>query len=721
MRFAPLIGVFTLSQAIPQAPPGTRSVATKRAGDLKVVLLADTNRDGKVDMTGDSDRVDKETWTAESGALFLANIADTNRRCSSQITGRCAADLGDIFRENFVAPPEPTIFGKSYKEWVKEVLKLKNSQDKKDQEEYEAQIKSPEYAAYARESVEWRWATGDGALIEMCHDASDNVVRNSALLAPLRTVPNPELSDAATGSITVSGEAAAFKVRIFHKKGGSWEYVGPDYAFSAGDIKAGLELGLDGRDVRRPNGWDGKALVKFTIRDGDSHATDSVALRVAPVLTHHHGQLAEQLFASNNGKAEQQQFVKDIEAVSNSAGMKSPVHTFDTKQCYFGKGTEGWTQDFFEPGYTSIPGPDGPVGLRIMIRSSQARRDAGRKLFQELRSGEVGVVQHLVNGFESGTVESMGNLETIPPYTHNGKAYPAGRTIIGSQTGKKPVMMAFLEAQEVQQPLQLDTSWLVVGHVDEFLQFLPAKSERKWVMVVDDPTAGLELLQKAQKAGHGAVKAVSRPSKPSDPAHRVCTPSDTIDQVLEKKDFVAFQDSSAQAIQKNIDLIKQDTGITDAEIIRLPALYYPGTGPYVHWRCEKKGSYWRRDLEARAEQSPPENAEMANILGELDAIPVSVDGATAPAQPQRRATSQVATLYPGTINGIVLSDSKVLSPNPWGPVIDGKDILAEATNAAYAKANFTVEYMDDWYTHHVSFGEVHCATNTLRETTGQWW
>ncbi|PHH77480.1 hypothetical protein CDD80_544 [Ophiocordyceps camponoti-rufipedis] len=42
---------------------------------VKVVILADTNRDGKVD---EADGISgKETWTSESGAIFLPNIVDT--------------------------------------------------------------------------------------------------------------------------------------------------------------------------------------------------------------------------------------------------------------------------------------------------------------------------------------------------------------------------------------------------------------------------------------------------------------------------------------------------------------------------------------------------------------------------------------------------------------------------------------------------------------------
>jgi protein-arginine deiminase len=70
------------------------------------------------------------------------------------------------------------------------------------------------------------------------------------------------------------------------------------------------------------------------------------------------------------------------------------------------------------------------------------------------------------------TLDSLGNLETIPPYTYKGRTFPAGRIISGQRpTGPRDaptkVLRDLLAAQKVQDPLVLDTSFLAVGHVDE--------------------------------------------------------------------------------------------------------------------------------------------------------------------------------------------------------------------------------------------------------------
>lgn len=340
---------------------------------LQATILADTNRDGTVDVSGTSDVQGKAAWTAERGALFLANIADTGRRCSRTITGST------------------------------------RNQD-----------------------------------LDKCHDASDDVLRNAKYLAPLRTLPVAGLSSLSSGRIHVTGSGAEENVRIFVKNSSSsseWEFLASNHAFTASELQQGLELGIDARDVRRPGIWDGRVTVHFSIEDGAETASDEVALRVAPVLTHHHLQEAQRVLTVGGTRQQppQKAFVADLIDHTADSGISEPVFELTAN-------SDIWTQDFFEPGYSSIPGPDGPVVLRIMIRSSQVRT-AGRQVFQYLRGDNVGAVQFFP--LTGGTIDSHGNLETIPPYTHNGVSYPAGRIIMGSFGNQRPVIFPFLQAQEI--------------------------------------------------------------------------------------------------------------------------------------------------------------------------------------------------------------------------------------------------------------------------------
>ncbi|KAM3499452.1 hypothetical protein MY11210_009611 [Beauveria gryllotalpidicola] len=615
--------------------------ATSQA--LKAVILADTNRDGKVDVNSDAEG--KQTWTEERGALFMANIADTDRRCSKTITSNT---------------PFPDL--------------------------------------------------------DKCNDASDDILRNPKFLAPLQTLPNTGLTDAAQGLVTVSGEFANEKVRIFHKNGNDWTYVNNSRVFQAAELRAGLELGIDARDVRRPNGWDGRVKVHFNVTDNGESAADHVELRAAPVLIHHHLQELTDVYVASINDHDHDGGTRQFNEFVEKYTAQVPVIKFEI-------GNDLWAQDTFEAGYTSIPGPDGPVVLRILIRSSQvkgleSRLQSGRKVFSQLRSASVAAVQHLP--FEKDnppwTIDSLGNLETVPPHSHNGKNYPNGRAVMGSQRDQKPHMFSFIEAQEIQPPIELDTDWLKVGHTDEFMQFLPAKNERGWVMVVDDPKAALDLFKKAQQDGHGSAQALSRPHMPYDAKYspfmswastqKDCLPEDILDDVLKIQDFEERNVFAAERIQFNIDIMKRETGITDADIVRIPALYFRYEQGWSCGRPNYAQMWQRREESEHWHELTPAFGDDVMEEAQLD---------------RRRVDNRVVAFYPAVINGVVYNNGQYLAPNPWGPVIDGSDILAAAASKEYAKLGFNITYMDDWFDHHKKVGETHCGTNVNRDASKKWW
>ncbi|KAG8405624.1 hypothetical protein J3459_011396 [Metarhizium acridum] len=113
--------------------------------------------------------------------------------------------------------------------------------------------------ADARKKI--RPETTENGLAE-CRDASDDILRNPKYLAPLRTVPINNLTSSVTGTITISAKYALEKVRVFHKNNDKWTYMDSSHEFRGGALGTGLELGIDARDVRRPNEWDGR--VPFT-------------------------------------------------------------------------------------------------------------------------------------------------------------------------------------------------------------------------------------------------------------------------------------------------------------------------------------------------------------------------------------------------------------------------------------------------------------------------
>ncbi|KAF5638783.1 arginine deiminase type-3 [Fusarium tjaetaba] len=535
---------------------------------FKADIRADTNRDGRVDLEGSSDTKDKTRWTEESGAIFLPNIGDTDQRCLSEFTGR-------------------------------KVLLDKNLDD--------------------------------------CHDASDNTQRSPDYLAPLKTVPIPILPENAKGTVTVPDATQRKLVRIFQKQGKDWVYIDNDHTFSQRELQAGLDLGIDARNTRRPKSsdtrsperWDGRVTVRFTIQVGSTKSSDTVMLRVAPVLIHHHLQMVEQVLTVQKASNPYlNDFANILDSITKAAGLKKDLGLF----LMHGKRFDKWAQDFVEPGYASMPGPNGTVSIRILIRCPRARasQEGGRNLFLFVRKAGHGSKYHHI--------------------------------------------LSYLEAQESQKPLRLDTDWLAVGHVDEFLQFIPANNTRGWVAVIGDPILAIKILENAKKAGHGSLPAISRKGDTEWP--RSCkTPecdqpvnSITVSQLLSNNRLMKLNKWCDRKIKSNVKTLRKEVGLTDEDIIRIPALFIEN-GPW--------------------------------------------DGPD--------SETEVGAFFPAAINNLVLTGyNTCIAPYPWGPRVGG-DIFAETISHKYAEVGMKIEFIDDWDTHHRLQGGVHCGTNSFRSMSAPWW
>jgi len=612
------------------------------------------NRDGRVDVTGNSDERGEDRAGVGHGAVFLPNLDDDQRRC--KLTGPDGKPLPD--------------------------------------------------SALA--------ACRDGA------DAVVNGVRDADDLARLRVVPMGDFAERAEGTVAVTGPGAAH-TNLFVKRGDRWQLLRPADKLTKADLGRGVELGIEGTDmIRDAKVWDGRADVTLSVTVDGRTTTDTVALRAAPVLTHHHLQQAQQIMVSRMNQEQSKElgfpgmekdsarFVAELGKVVASAGLTRPFE--------FTGHADMFPQDFFEPMYTSLPGRDGrSQSMRVLFRSHQVGKDAGRELYERLRGPDVAIVELTPDDYDAGggdTLDSTGNLETIPPYSHNGHHYPAGRVIMGrglpAVNGPEPVgpqsrtagadstvappptrqqprtagategdlvepspaVQAFIAAQGLQDPLLLDSSWTVVSHVDEFIQFLPARTARGWRVAVADPDAGMKLLRHAQATGHGKVEL--HPGS-TDPDARL----KTIDDFLNDKGQILARDNAraARHIAGNIELIKRETGVRDSEIVRVPSLF---------------GS--------------------ADLIFEPDEGTGGSAGFVSP----------LAASIPAAINGVVLGPDHYLSTEQFGPVVNGKNIFAEAVSAAYRSTGMKVTFIDGSM-YSVGGGEIHCGTNMLRDATTPWW
>lgn len=525
--------------------------------------------------------------------------------------------------------------------------------------------------------------------LALCNDASGNTAVSSEYLAALRTLPLGNATDKVFAHVGAHPTKIAQHVRLFWKQGASWTYIDPEFRFNATAIRNGLELGIDSRQpVSDSEVWDGTVQIRFTVTDLNRTEIDTVALKVAPVLTHHHLQQVEQLVTvlTNTSEAPQRQFVAELDEARIKANVTKPLLKLSSYD-------DIWAQDFMEPAFCSMPGPQGrPISIRVLLRSAQSTRQAGRQAFETLRGKGVGAFQPTGPGaFGFREINSGGNIETIPPYTSakTGRRYAAGRVVTGKHHEELPAdaMLTFLRSQGLQDPLILETGWLAIGHVDEFLSFLPADNALGFTVSVADTRSALDVLRKANETGHGDARAYSKTALPDQGGDGSFSPNlnVTIAEVLGDENVVRAQEYAQHYIDANVAILLEETGLNETDLVRIPMLF------------ERSPSFFDGGFS-----------------------PFDPDGNPQHYSPPPPGGMVLTSFYPAVINGVVLGHSYI-GARSFGPVIDGKDVFQEAVEAAYEQAGMDAYFIDDFFSHHVNGGDVHCGSNSLRETDTKWW
>ena len=264
-----------------------------------------------------------------------------------------------------------------------------------------------------------------------------------------------------------------------------------------------------------------------------------------------------------------------------------------------------------------------------------------------------------------------GNVEVIPPHTHNDQEYPFGRIVIGgpedpltSSGLMDDQQLDFFNAQEVQAPvLVVPSDWLYVGHIDEIFLVVPNpnadpdEDERPWSIVIASPSLAIEALEEASESGYGDAKVFEgRGYRYFGGDYET-----TVDDLLLDSDLMDFNDAVQGIIDTVYEKLKTEIGLADEDFREIPVLYEDLSG-------------W----------------------------------ATA--------------LSPGMQN-LVVADSVLFVPDPEGPHVNDVDVWQQDTRDALKDLGLAINFVDVFYSYHVLFGEAHCGTNVERQgvTETPWW
>lgn len=507
--------------------------------------------------------------------------------------------------------------------------------------------------------------------VALCNDAADEIINgeDDALdLARLKTRPVPKATSDMTAYVAIDTPEAIGLVRLFYRDGPGATDLKPaaDVTFTAAQIRAGIELAIEAKDIVRDRAvWDGYVNVRFTINTQLGPSSDTVRMRVAPVLTYHHLLPAEQVWVSNTKRAGNTLMRSGLTNACTDAGLPHPTEVNDD---------DPWTEDFFEPAFMSMPKEGGTQHvIRVNYRSANVYtpdkpanplRPAGNLVFRLRGKDTAGVQQFdIKHSPQMDTLNSFGNLETVPPYTANGMTYPFGRILRGETKTYFPdrTFETMVESQGQQPPIFIDTSWLLVGHVDETLSFVKAPTARGWKVLVNDARLAKKMLEDQVAAGHGDSTMFAGKNWVDDKTDETTPAEISIQAVLADKDVMQASAEAAAEVDAQLEVLKKELALTDDEIIHVPFLHH------------------------------------------------TVDG-------------QSAAYQPGTVNGIYVSDTHFAAPDPHGPIIDGQDIFKEALAKPLSEIGITTHFVEDWDEYHVNVGEVHCGSNSTRKIPdAKWW
>ena len=591
----------------------TSSGGSKPAAKPVIIALAvDADRDGVADPANENDRAHRDEWTATFGASFLANLDDDD--------SDGVADAED---------------------------------DK---------------------------VNGDDDLLD---------------LAPISIAAWPDAPDGAVGKVTVDA-ASAPVVRVF-KKGldGQWTAVlgslgactaGPrqpcasqalEATLTVDEVRAGVSLGIEARRFHESSDdpWSGDTELTFSVLDKEGgkpftskdapDGVDHAKLRVAPWVLNGNLSPFDTVYASSFSAP----FVTGITSAATASGV-----TFKKISNY----DDQWVQDFFQTAWTAIPGPGGVVhGLRV-ANARPWGQDTGTAhlpitwLKKNYLGPDRGVLEIYKQPNTGTSFDSHGNHDLLPPYVNDAKqtSFPLGRILTGS--GILPETGAFYDAQAVQGPhLAVVTDWLYVGHVDEFLSYVPAATPRGWKLLVASTSLAKTMLEKAQSDGNGAVHMFVGKQRYVGDTDQMISAEVSIDDVLANTDLMQWCQEAQTDIDAVVAVLKDEIGLGDDEIVEVPTIFEDTMGYKIAWA-------------------------------------------------------------PGMVNMLVLHDV-VAPPDPFGPQIGGVDIfkqdmqarLGTSANAlGSAGAGLNIQFVNDWDLYHILDGEVHCGSNP--ETSApfasvKWW
>lgn len=458
----------------------------------------------------------------------------------------------------------------------------------------------------------------------------------------VQTTPGGSAQGIRTLRLVLDGDTSAITV---------WD--GADQLLGGRDSSAELDWRVDPSfDVSFTSPMArGTLRIEELDASGRAVSSTSVSLLGAPILLSHHLQAAEELFM--------------VEVDDDWGSNASMARAFERALGHRYTGVDGWRyggdvwiQDEVEFGAITTPAG---AALDVVV---DGIRD--RELDPWAEAEFFGPDKGLIT-FGSGwasSEDSFGNLETTPPLRAHGVDYPLGRIYWGHGGSRDRLPHGDLndafEEAGVQAPFSIDTSWLCVGHVDEYVSFVPDPSARQ----------GFRLVVASTRVGYALIDSMSGSTRlPRYAGTNTGYGYSTVGEIQADRGLRAYnEDLQDLYIDPAIKRMMAELDLSASEVIEVPAAFHPA--------CD--------DL-AGALVPGLANLVVFNPVGERPVV-----------------------ILPDPFFRTDLDDQ-------------GDDPFIRALEQVMP-SGLDLLFVDDWDVYHLAEGEVHCGTNVRRApTTIPWW
>lgn len=133
----------------------------------------------------------------------------------------------------------------------------------------------------------------------------------------------------------------------------------------------------------------------------------------------------------------------------------------------------------------------------------------------------------------------------------------------------------FLYAQEVQAPFEIYSDWLLVGHIDEIISFVPAPSGPGFRVLIASPRRTRGILDGVEDPG-----AILWQGQRRREGGKLVPAEETIKELLDREALWSFNDDCQAHLDGVREEMSTQLALGDGDFAEIPVLFKPvGTDP----------------------------------------------------------------------------------------------------------------------------------------------